>query len=241
MSKSLESTGLLSGATEGYDWMDLGRKMVCELIGTFFLVYTISLSAGQGRPLAPLAIGSVLMTQVFCFGHVSGGMFNPAVSLAVLIRGKLLWFELLAYWAAQLLGAFTAALVGNSIVHDFEGSLEGGFPMVAEGVGYGTAVATEGIWTFALCSVVLNCATTKIHADNSFFGLAIGFTVLSGAISAGSITGGAFNPAVGTALPAIGGKPDDIPVYWIGPLSGALFAGLTFRFVTAAEDDRHGN
>jgi aquaporin Z len=240
MSKTSESSGLLGEAPDGYDYIGLGRKLVCEVIGTFFLVFTISLAAGGGAQLAPLAIGSVLMTQVFCFGHISGGMFNPAVSLAVTIRGKLDKVELLAYTVAQLGGAFAAAGAGNAIIKDFNPNSIGGYPAKPKDVGFGTAVSVEAIWTFALCSVVLNCATTKAQADNSFFGLAIGFTVFAGAVSCGGISGGAFNPAVGTALPLIQGHGEDIGVYWLGPLTGALLAGLTFRFVTAAEDDRHG-
>jgi aquaporin Z len=93
------------------------------------------------------------------------------------------------------------------------------------------------VFTFVLTTVVLNVAMTKKQEGNSFFGLAIGFTVFLGAVSVGSISGGAFNPAVGTGLPALVAHPADIGVYWLGDMSGGILAALVFRFITAADED----
>src|SRR5918996_4239393 len=87
------------------------NKYVTEFVGTFFLVLTIGLSVLGGTPMAPLAIGASLMVMVYMGGHVSGAHYNPAVSLAVLLRGKLQPGDVVPYMAMQILGAFAAAAV----------------------------------------------------------------------------------------------------------------------------------
>src|SRR5262245_52312753 len=131
-------------------------KYVVEFIGTFFLVATIGstvLKPGDAGAMAPLAIGSVLMVMIFAGGHISGGHFNPAVTLAVYLRGKCPMSDVLPYWGAQVLGAVTAAMVvlflkGNPAV-------EASKPDVVR------ALVAEFLFTFALCYVVLNVATAK--------------------------------------------------------------------------------
>ena len=92
------------------------NKYLTEFIGTFFLVLTIGLSVLGGTPMAPLAIGAVLMVMVYMGGHVSGGHYNPAVSLAVLLRGKLQARDVVPYMTAQVLGAVAAgAFAGGPI------------------------------------------------------------------------------------------------------------------------------
>src|SRR5438309_3754916 len=100
--------------------MPLGRKLAVEFIGTFFLVFTVAMATnpktGAGSPpgsLAPLAIGAVLMVMVFAGGHISGAHYNPAVSTAVLIRGKIASGEWLGYVVTQLVAAVAAALVAR--------------------------------------------------------------------------------------------------------------------------------
>ena len=218
----------------------LGKKLSSEFIGTFFLCFSIALSAGHGADLAPLAIGATLMVMIFALGHVSGAHFNPAVTVAVGIRGKIAWSEAIFYIIAQLIGAFVAGGVAYGVLNDFEtcfaGKIpckEGGYPSKPDDVGAGFALVVEAIWTFALVTVVLNTATTKAQENNSFFGLAIGLTVFAGAVSAGKISGGAFNPAVGTGLPAVHGIGKDIWIYWLGPMTGACSAALVFNHITA--------
>src|SRR6267378_2044340 len=161
------------------------KKYVIELIGTFFLVLVIGLTGN------PIAIGSVLMVMVYMGGHISGAHYNPAVTLAVLMRGKIDGREAGMYIIFQVLGAIIAALMVNVLAgHTFA-------PAPGEGVTALNALLVEIIFTFALASVVLNVATTKAAAGNSYFGLAIGFTVLAAAFAGGGISGGAYNPAVG--------------------------------------------
>src|SRR3954453_7166050 len=178
------------------------RKLVVEGIGTFFLVLTVgqtvikpvNQSAGA---VAPLAIGSALMVMVYAGGHISGGHYNPAVTLAVWLRGKCTTAGMPAYMVVQVLGAVVAAftvlfLKGNPTLP------APGTPNVA------AALVAEFLFPFALCYVVLNVATAKGTEGNSNYGLAIGFTVLTGAYAVGGISGGAFNPAVAVGVTLMG-------------------------------------
>ena len=218
------------------------RNYVTELIGTFFLVLTIGLVIKGGKTdepfvLAPLAIGSALMVMVYMGGHVSGAHYNPAVTLAVFMRGKLPAKEVVPYWLAQLAGALLAAgavyaILGKTFM-----------PAPSPGVGAGRALAVEFLFTFALALVVLNAATADATRGNSFYGLAIGFTVLAGAIAGGGISGGAFNPAVGVG-PALvhatvggggGAALAPIWIYLVGPLAGGAAAAAVFKLQHAVE------
>lgn len=208
----------------------LARKLVMEAIGTFFLVLTVGctvvLSSDPGKGIIPpLAIGSALMVMVFAGGHLSGGHYNPAVTLAVTVRGRLPRGEVLPYWVAQLGGAVLAAGIAKYLTGGVEKSA--GPPAdVAK------ALVAEFLFTFALAFVVLNVATAKATSGNSFYGLAIGFTVLTGAFAVGSISGGAFNPAVavGAALMHLIHLPS-VWIHFVGDLLGGLVAGLTFLYL----------
>jgi len=204
------------------------KKYIVEFIGTFFLVATVGFSVQSGSTLAPLAIGSVLMVMIFSGGHVSGGHFNPAVSLAMAIRGKLSVGDLIPYWIAQLAAGAAAAGVVLSIL---------GKPAIGPaGFAVVPSLAVEFMFTFALAWVVLNVATAKGTAGNSFYGLAIGFTVLVGAVSVGGISGGAFNPAVGLGVTMMGlVKTAQLPIYAVADLAGGAVAALAYLFVNGKE------
>ena len=204
------------------------KNYLTEAIGTFFLVLTIGLTVLGGTAFAPLAIGSALMVMVYMGGHVSGGHYNPAVSLAVMMRGKLEKKELVPYWVSQIVGAFVAAVVVYLIV----GSTFA--PAPGDGASMLGALVFEFLFTFALCLVVLNSATASGTAGNSFYGLAIGFTVMIGALSGGDISGGAFNPAVGIGpilmnAMAGGGSMGNLWLYLVGPLLGGAVAAAVFK------------
>lgn len=203
------------------------KKLLTEFIGTFFLVLTIGLTVLNGTPLAPLAIGASLMIMVYMGGHVSGGHYNPAVSLAVTMRGKLGWHEFGSYVAAQLVGAATAALV----VYQLTGQTFA--PAPATGASNVAVLLTELLYTFALALVVLNSAVAKGTSGNSFYGLAIGFTVVVGAFAGGPISGGAFNPAVGVGPTMVqsmigSGSLAHLWFYIVGPLAGGALAAVVF-------------
>jgi aquaporin Z len=189
--------------------------------GIYFLVLTIGLTVLGGTPFAPLAIGGSLMVMVFMGGHVSGAHYNPAVSIACAMRKKLPWSEVPPYIAAQLLGATAASLTVRVIL----GQTIALAP--AEGIGAATAILVESLYTFALCLVVLNVATIQKTKGNSFYGLAIGFTIVVAAFAGGPLSGGAFNPAVGFGPILVhrlfaDGTLGDLWIYWVGPLLGAM-------------------
>lgn len=167
------------------------KKYLVEFIGTFFLIFTIGATAAFGGEscIAPLAIGFVLMVMVYAGGHVSGGHYNPAVSFAAAIRGALPWKQLVPYTLAQLLGASVSAL----LISFLSGGLE---PPAKDSFNLLTIFIAEFLFTFALCYVVLHTATSKNTQGNSYYGLAIGSTVMVGAFAVGNICMGAFNPAV---------------------------------------------
>jgi len=225
----------------------LPSKLTVEFIGTFLLAFTVAIVVPKSPSNAALAIGSTLMCAIYAGGHVSGANYNPAVSLAIFVRGKLSFVELLSYTTIQLIAGFSAGLAAMAFVPSI------GYPAAATGAGYG-ALTVEIVLTFALCHTVLHVATTTAQANNSYYGLAIGFTVLSGAISVGGVSGGAFNPAVGclalaqsTSMSALVADPmgalsglvelflSDAWVYAAGPMAGGLLAGVLFRVTSPAE------
>ena len=198
-------------------------RYVTEFVGTFFLVLTIGLMVMNGTPLAPIAIGSVLMAMVYMGGHISGAHYNPAVSVAILIRGKMKVRDLLPYMLAQITGAILASLAVMFILGDTFA------PAPDPEAGLLAVLLSEGLFTFALSLVVLNVATDDATAGNSYYGLAIGFTVMVGAFAVGGISGGVFNPAVGTGpilVDALAGDGafDQLWIYWVGPLLGSVAA-----------------
>lgn len=210
------------------------KNYLTEFIGTFFLVLTIGLVVVGESDFAPLAIGAVLMVMVYMGGHISGAHYNPAVTLAVALRGKIAWGEVVAYWLSQLLGAFAAALVVQSVT----GSSFAPAPGVD--VALSSALIIEFLFTFALALVVCSSATTVATAGNSFYGLAIGFTVAAGAFAGGAISGGAFNPAVGvgpivlSSLAGAGGA-GNLWLYLVGPFAGGAVAALVSNYQHAGE------
>jgi len=202
-------------------------RYVTEFVGTFFLVLTIGLTVMNGTPMAPLAIGSVLMAMVYMGGHISGAHYNPAVSVAILIRGKMEARDLIPYVLAQLSGAIVASLTVMLIVGDTFA------PAPAPEAGLVVVLLCEALFTFALSLVILNVATDDATAGNSYYGLAIGFTVMAGAFAVGATSGGVFNPAVGTGPILIdalvgGGIWDHLWIYWAGPVLGGVAAAGAF-------------
>ncbi len=207
------------------------KKYIVEFIGTFFLVFTVGstvISPGAGA-LAPLAIGASLMVMVFAGGHVSGGHFNPAVTLAVWLRGKCDILDVVPYWIAQIAAAFVAAWIVHKI--KMPGAAQ---PLVL--AGWKAALVAEFLFTFALCWVVLNVATSKGTANNSFYGLAIGMTVMVGAFAVGGVSGGAFNPAVATGISLMGlSFWSNFWVLLTGEVVGAIAAAMTYKVVNGSD------
>ena len=202
------------------------KNYITEFIGTFFLVLTIGLTGD------PLAIGVMLMVMVYMGGHISGAHYNPAVSIAMIFRGLLTTKEAINYILSQLAGAFLAAIfvqwVGGSVMQIAPN----------DSASVMQILAVESIFTFALVLVILNVATNPKTEGNSYYGLAIGFTVMAAAYAGGEISGGAYNPAVGTGpilvdvIMGDGNTLSNLWYYLVGPIVGAMVAAYVYKLPT---------
>lgn len=206
------------------------NKLLTEFIGTFFLVLTIGctvIAPGAGV-IAPLAIGFVLMVMVYAGGHVSGAHYNPAVTLGLVVRGRCSTQDAVGYIVSQVIGAVVAAMA--------VGMLKGGAAVTAAPIAVGPAFIAEFLYTFALVYVVLNVATAKGTSGNSFYGLAIGSTVMVGAFSVGAISGGAFNPAVAIGATVMGlANASSLWVYLVANFAAGAVAGIVFKTINPAD------
>lgn len=202
------------------------KNYVIEFIGTFFLVLVIALTGN------PLAIGATLMVMVYMGGHISGAHYNPAVTLGVLIRKKIDAKNAMIYIIFQLVGAASAAvfyylLKGES----FAPAPNADFHILKP-------LLIEAAFTFALVMVVLNVATAKATEGNSFYGLAIGFTIMAAAYAGGPISGGVYNPAVGVGpilvdIATGGNSASHLWLYLAGPILGGSVAAVLFNMINS--------
>ncbi len=204
------------------------KSLLVEAIGTFFLVLVIGLTVipPDAGAMAPLAIGAMLMVMVYAGGHISGAHYNPAVTFAVWMRGKLDTKLVAPYFAAQFVGAFLAAQVVGYCKHQLYVT-----PMRPD---IGPALVVELLFTFALAYVVLNVATSRKTAGNSYFGLAIGLTLMAGVYAAGPISGAMFNPAVAVAATLMGlTVQSDLWIYLVANFAGGALAAQAFRYISS--------
>ena len=199
------------------------KNYIIEFIGTFFLVLTIGLTGD------PIAIGTMLMVMVYMGGHISGAHYNPAVSIAMIIRGLLSVKEAINYILSQLAGAILAALLVNWL---------GGAVMEiapSDSASILQILVVEAIFTFALVLVILNVATNPKTEGNSYYGLAIGFTIMAAAFAGGGISGGVYNPAVGIgpilvdAIMGDGNTLSNLWYYLVGPITGAVLGAYVYK------------
>lgn len=165
------------------------------------------------------------MVMVFAGGHISGAHYNPAVTLGVLIRGRVKAADVLPYMIAQVLGAAVAAILVSKF-------LRAGIAVTPIVVRPVHAMVAEFLFTYALVYVVLNAATADGTSGNSFYGLAIGMTVMTGAFTVGDISGGAFNPAVATGISLLGiSNWSNIWIYLLAEFAAAVAAAITFNAI----------
>jgi aquaporin Z len=208
-------------------------RLLTELVGTFIFLSVIALSGPVG-PLAALPIGTALMAMVYMGGHISGAHYNPAVSFAAFLSRKLSAADMAGYWVAQLLGAAVAFTFGFLVSAHTPGIHPGPKVQVFQALG------VEVVFTAALALVVLAVAASKATQGNSFYGLAIGFTIMAAVFTGGSISGGAFNPAVGfgatlgSVLFGSGGW-SDLWLYIVGPFIGAAIGAGIHRLLVSGE------
>lgn len=227
----------------------LRERLLAECVGTFFLVLTIGVSVVGGGPNAPVAIGLILGIQIYTFGSVSGGLFNPAVTLAVLLsgRGKITPPHAAAYMGVQCLGGLLGALTAFGVAqktfcfhYDSNAATPTGY--------WGSCFILEVLFTMALSGTVL-AAGTSFDAPNHYFGFAIGGTVLAGATACGGFDQGSFNPAVTFGInianyfsdssAKLGTDAGDIDtsvpnagswvIFLIAPMIGGALAAAVFR------------
>jgi aquaporin Z len=206
-------------------WAVAGRAYAVEAIGAFFLVFTVVVSVLSHSAFTPLAAGAALMVMIYAGAHISGGHYNPAVTMAALVRGRIGLGQAVGYWVAQLVAGVVAGFVARAVVNPSTAP-------IPQQTGHGLTAAglAELLFTFALCYVVLNVATSKDQPGNAFFGLAIGFTVVAGAFAVGGISGGVFNPAVALGATAVGVFAwSTFWIYLVVQAVAGVAAGLVFR------------
>lgn len=197
------------------------QRYAIEFIGTFFLVLVVALTGN------PLAIGATLAAMVYMGGYISGAHYNPAITLAFWLKGKVTLAVAWRYWVTQLVAAMAAAGVYYAVNGQFFGAAPG------DGVSWSVALLIELIFTFALVSVVLHTAATPATKGNQYYGLAIGFVLLAAVSAGGGISGGAFNPAVGVGplllnITHLHAHLREVWLYLLGPLAGGALAALLY-------------
>ena len=213
-----------SVAVAAPEWAVHVRKYAVEAIGAFFLTFVVAMSVLSGSVFTPLAAGAALMVMIYAGGHISGGHYNPAVTMGALVRGRIGIGDAVPYWIAQVVGGVVAGVIARAVVNPAAVKT-----LTLSGHAEAAGAVVELVATFALCYVMLNVATSKDQPGNGFFGLAIGFTVTAGAFAVGGISGGVFNPAV-----ALGGATagifawSTIWIYMLVELGAGVAAGLSF-------------
>ena len=205
----------------------LRAKLITEFIGTFFLTLTVCLAVvfeTSTPELAPFAIASTLMVMIYAGGHVSGAHYNPAVTISVYLRGACERSEVVPFIASQLAAAVMAAIISSNVIMTGD---PGGEELAMETV---PALAAELMFTFALAYVILNVATSESTEGNGYYGAAIAFVVLAGALTVGSISGASFNPAVSVSLIVAGGLGvADSWIHFAPQIAGGALAAFVFK------------
>ena len=209
--------------------MNLAQRLTAEFIGTFTLIFigVSSICVNSGLVGVAFAHGLALVVMITALGHISGGHLNPAVTVGVLVGGKISKTDAVAYIIAQLLGGVVGALAVKAVIAPaMYDAVKLGTPMLGEGVSFGTGVLVELILTFFLVTVVYGSAVDG--RAGKWGGLFIGLTVVMDILGTGPLTGASMNPARTFGPALVGGYWDNHLVYWIGPLIGGLLAGIVY-------------
>jgi aquaporin Z len=201
-------------------------RYAAEFVGTFMLVFTVGCNVLTGQPVwGGVSIACVLTVMIYALGKSSGGNFNPAVSVALGIANKMEWSEVAIYSVTQIVAGILAGLC-------YLGTFGESFNLQpTKGHSAWQAGLAELLYTFMLCFVVLNVAASKVHGGkNQFYGLAIGFVVVAGAYSGGSVSMGCFNPAVAFGIDVASAHfgVKYCFIYTVFELVGALLAAVAF-------------
>lgn len=205
------------------------RKYTAELLGTFVLALTVFMCIFNkvSADIQPLAIGLCLTALVYVLGHSSGAHLNPAVTLAVILRGRISPKEGIFYIVAQILGSLAAFGLAYFLVSPKGVSLP---PLPTLSIFQ--ALTAEILGAFILTYTILNVATAKSLEGNNFYGSAIGFSKVGALYAFGSISGSVFNPAISLSLCLAGlANWQFLWVYLVGALLGAAIAVFIFKFI----------
>jgi MIP family channel proteins len=213
---------------------DLGRRSLAEFIGTFALVFigagavlAAGPEAGAGTLEVALAQGLVIAVMVSAVGHISGGHFNPAVTLGFLVTRRISLYLGLAYWAVQLAGAALAALLLRWIFPtNQEATL--GSPALGPGIELGAGLVVEALLAFFLVWVVFATLADPRGTYTAVAGLAIGFVIAFDTLMGGPLTGAAMNPARAFGPELVSKTWDDFWIWYVGPLAGGAIAALLY-------------
>lgn len=230
----------------------MGRKLTAECLGTFWLVFGGCGSAvlaaafpelGIGFAGVSLAFGLTVLTMAYAVGHISGGHFNPAVSLGLAIAGRFDWKDLLPFWMAQLAGGILAAATLYAIASGKAGWAPGGFASNGFGMlspgGYGleAALLAEIVLTAGFLLVILG--STSPAAPQGFAPIAIGLSLTLIHLVSIPVTNTSVNPARSTAMALFAetAAVDQLWLFWLAPLIGATVGALIYRFVLGTSEN----
>jgi aquaporin TIP len=208
------------------------RRCIAEFIGTFTLIFIgggAGIVSGQDIVAVALANGLAIGIMVTNLGHISGGHFNPAITLGFVATRRIELRLAALYWTFQLLGSIAAALILRAL---FARALFfGAIPHVAPGFGDGKALLVETVLTFFLVWAVFATAVDPRGAFKAIAGLAIGLTITMDVFTGGPLTGAAMNPARAFGPELVGNFWGGAWIYWVGPIIGALLAALGYEYL----------
>jgi MIP family channel proteins len=218
---------------------NLTQKLFAEFLGTFALVFfgagaicvdfQLRASGGLGLLGMALANGLAYAIMVSALGHISGGHFNPAITIGYWVTRRLSTLDSLAYWAAQLAGATAAAFYLKLVVpEDIANNIFLGTPELMRDFPRWSGMALEGVATFFLVLVVFATMVDERGTFHSVAGFAMGLTITLGVLVAGPLTGGALNPARAFGPAVASSHWLNWGIYWVGPLGGGFLAGLLY-------------
>ncbi|HEY8646675.1 MAG TPA: aquaporin [Gaiellaceae bacterium] len=213
---------------------DYLRRGAAEFVGTFALIFIAGGGAFFARTPTDLALanGLVIAVMVSAFGFISGGHFNPAVTLGFLVTKRMAPVLALWYWLVQFGGAALAALLLKWVLPSAAKSAGNlGVPVVGSGISSGQAVVIEAVLTFFLVWVVFATAVDPRGAFKQIAGLAIGFTIAAGVLMAYGLTGGAMNPARAFGPQLASNHWSHFWVWYIGPFAGAVIAASLYELL----------
>jgi len=217
------------------------EKLACEGVGTFILALAAACTGAQDTPLGPVGVAGVLIGLIYSFGKLSKAIFNPAVCIALAMRGQISVDAALRYALVQLIASFAAGLTGFAIYGTAAAPAFSPDAVSSGLMGLLRAGLSEVLFTGVITSAVCHAGTHHSQEKNDVVGLSIGLTVL-GCVICSDYSGSCFNPAMGVGLQLSkalvgGGFPvQQAATYVIAPSLGAVLATLVFQFVTCPHE-----